>query len=73
MSHEASTSKDTREERLRRILSRTARRSRGAVIVEYAFLLTAVAIPTMIGISAGGMQMLTQYRSARTSIMSPMP
>ena len=69
----ASTSKDTKAEGLRRLIARNSRRSRGAVLVEYAFLLTAVAIPVMIGISAGGMQMLSQYRNARTSLMSPIP
>ena len=54
-------------------LAKKRSRARGAVLVEYAFLLTAVAIPVMIGISAGGMQMLSQYRMARTSLMSPMP
>jgi Flp pilus assembly pilin Flp len=58
---------------VQRIRSRNRFRHRGAVLVEYAFLLTAVAIPVMIGISAGGMSMLKQYRSARTTLMAPIP
>jgi Flp pilus assembly pilin Flp len=53
--------------------SRLSRGSRGAVLVEYAFLLTAVAIPVMIGITAGGVAMLKEYRTARTSLMAPIP
>jgi len=68
-----STTTVSRADRLQSIISRNRARARGAVLVEYAFLLTAVAIPVMIGISAGGMAMLTQYRSARTSIMAPIP
>ncbi len=46
---------------------------RGAVIVEYALLLTFVAIPTLIGITAGGMKMLADYRSSRTTLIAPIP
>lgn len=42
-------------------------------MVEYAFLLVAVAIPTMAGLAAGGERMLTAYRDARNSILSPFP
>lgn len=47
--------------------------SRGAVLVEYALLLTFVAIPTMMGITAGGVKMLADYRSSRTTLMAPIP
>jgi hypothetical protein len=73
MSQNATQSKDSRDDRLRSIIARNRSRARGAVLVEYAFLLTAVAIPVMIGISAGGMQMLNNYRTARTSLMAPIP
>lgn len=73
MSVKTSASMNTAADRLQAIISRNRVRARGAVLVEYAFLLTAVAIPVMIGISAGGMQMLSQYRMARTSLMSPIP
>jgi hypothetical protein len=49
------------------------RRARGAVLVEYALLLTFVAIPTMMGITAGGVKMLADYRSSRTTLMAPIP
>ncbi|HRG95023.1 MAG TPA: hypothetical protein PLR99_02170 [Polyangiaceae bacterium] len=51
----------------------TAARARGAVLVEYALLLTFVAIPTMMGITAGGVKMLADYRSSRTTLMAPIP
>jgi hypothetical protein len=41
--------------------------------VEYAFLLTAVAIPTMMGITAGGAAMVREYNQARSAILRPMP
>ena len=46
---------------------------RGAVIVEYALLLTFVAIPTMMGITLGGIKMLADYRSSRTTLIAPIP
>jgi hypothetical protein len=55
-----------------RTTARTAR-ARGAVLVEYALLLTFVAIPTMMGITAGGVKMLADYRSSRTTLMAPIP
>lgn len=48
-------------------------KSRGAVLVEYAFLLTAVAIPAMGGIAAGGVAMLKEYQAARTQLLLPFP
>ncbi len=53
--------------------TRSIRRSRAAVIVEYALLLTFVAVPTMMGVTLGGIRMLADYRSARTLIMAPVP
>lgn len=44
-------------------------RSRGAILLEYAFLLTAVGIPTALGIFAAGMQMLKNYHSARDTVL----
>lgn len=46
---------------------------RAAVMVEYAFLLVAVAIPTMMGLVAGGKKMLETYEIARDHILSPFP
>ena len=48
-------------------------RSRGAVLVEYAFLLTALAIPVMAGITAGGVAMMREYQEARDSFLRPFP
>ena len=48
-------------------------KSRGAVLVEYALLLTFFAIPAIAGITAGGALMLDQYRTARAEIMNPLP
>jgi Flp pilus assembly pilin Flp len=48
-------------------------RPRGAVMVEYAFLLVAVGIPTVAGLTAGGSTMYKGYIGARNSILSPMP
>ena len=53
--------------------TRSIRRARGAVIVEYALLLTFVAVPTMMGLSLGGVRMLAEYRSSRALIMAPVP
>lgn len=52
---------------------RQRRASRGAVLVEYAFLLTAVAIPAMIGIAAGGAAMLKDYQAAKKQLLLPFP
>lgn len=56
---------------MRRSSNRTRRR--GAVIVEYALLLTAVAIPALAGIVAGGAAMLKDYREARSLILRTFP
>lgn len=56
-----------------REVRRARARARGAVIVEYAFLLTAVAIPTMLGISLGGAAMIRDYNQTRDAILRPMP
>ena len=49
------------------------RNKRGAVIVEYAFLLVAVAMPTMFGITVGGMQLYTDYIAVKQQILRPLP
>jgi hypothetical protein len=43
------------------------------VLVEYALLLTALAIPVMAGIAAGGVAMMKEYQDARTSLLRPFP
>ncbi len=49
------------------------KRARGAVLVEYAFLLTAVAIPAIGLIVEGGISMLKEYQDARNHILRPFP
>lgn len=46
---------------------------RAAVLVEYAFLLTAVAIPAVGLIARGGVLMFQEYQAARTHILRPFP
>jgi hypothetical protein len=43
------------------------------VLVEYALLLTAFAIPAMMGIVAGGVAMMRDYQDARTQLLRPFP
>lgn len=53
--------------------SRMRKSSRGAVLVEYALLLTFFAIPSIAGITAAGVQMLNNYRASRAEILNPLP
>jgi hypothetical protein len=46
---------------------------RGAVLVEYALLLVAVGIPTMVGISAGGVKMYANYQRERAITLQNTP
>jgi hypothetical protein len=48
-------------------------RRRGAVMVEYAFLLVAVAIPTMAGLVIGGTKLLASYQTGRNHILRAVP
>lgn len=48
-------------------------RSRGAVMVEYALLLTFFAVPVAVGMTAAGAKMLSNYRVTRAVILSPFP
>lgn len=48
-------------------------RSRGAVLVEYAFLLVAFAIPATAGILVAGGKMYQDYLSTKATVLSPMP
>lgn len=49
------------------------RRSRGAIMAEYAVLLTGVAVPAAAGIVAGGAKMLQEYHSSRDMLLLPIP
>lgn len=46
---------------------------RGASLVEYAFVLVAVAVPTILGVSAAGARLLTDYRAGRDHVMRSTP
>jgi Flp pilus assembly pilin Flp len=46
---------------------------RGAVMVEYALLLTFFAVPVCVGMTAAGLQMLAGYKATRSAILAPMP
>jgi Flp pilus assembly pilin Flp len=56
---------------MRRRFRRAGRR--GAVLVEYAFLLTFFAIPVMAAIVIGGKAMLEDYLEARAQLLRPLP
>jgi hypothetical protein len=56
-----------------RFLSRRLTRKRGAVMVEYAFLLVAVGVPAVAGLTAGGKTMYEGYKTGRNSMLSPFP
>lgn len=56
-----------------RAMRRSRARSRGAVMVEYALLLTFFAVPVCVGMTTAGVTMLQGYRATRTSILSPFP
>lgn len=60
-------------ERTLRSRSRIRGAVRGAVMVEYALLLVAVGIPTVAGLTAGGVKMLDQYQTARDAMLAPFP
>jgi Flp pilus assembly pilin Flp len=48
-------------------------RERGAVLVEYALLITFFAIPVLAGLTAGGARMLASYQKLRTELLQPFP
>ena len=48
-------------------------RHRGAVMVEYALLVSFVAIPTVIGVSAGAVLLTQNYVAQRTGILTATP
>jgi Flp pilus assembly pilin Flp len=49
------------------------KRSRGAVMVEYAFLLAFVFVPLSVGVVAGGRQALKDYRLTRGWVLKNTP
>jgi Flp pilus assembly pilin Flp len=53
--------------------SKRARRKRGAVQVEYAFLLVFVMVPVAGVLLAGGRQMYTYYLTTRSALLNSSP
>ena len=53
--------------------ARSRRRTRGAVQVEYAFLLLFVMVPSAAVLLVGGRMMYQTYLDTRTSLLSSMP
>jgi len=49
------------------------RDTRGAVMVEYALLLTFVAVPTVIGLTVAGISLLNGYKTQRNHLLYPTP
>lgn len=49
------------------------RKTRGAVMVEYAFLLAFVFVPLSAGVVAGGQQTLKDYRLTRGWVLKNTP
>jgi len=54
-------------------LSKLRRDRAGAVAVEYAMILVLVAIPTVAGLTAGGVIMINGYRTGRQAMLKPTP
>ncbi len=52
---------------------RARRAKRGAVMVEYAFLLLWVMVPTAAVLLAGGKVMYDYYKTTRSAILSSTP
>lgn len=56
-----------------RRLARTRARTRAAVMVEYALLLTFFAVPVCAGLTAASLSMLQGYRNTRRAMLAPFP
>jgi hypothetical protein len=55
------------------LLRRRSGKRRGVAMVEYAFLLTMVAIPALMGFTAGGISMYHHYVQLRNHLLLPTP
>lgn len=55
------------------LLRRRSGKRRGVAMVEYAFLLTMVAIPALMGLTAGGISMFHHYVQLRNHLLLPTP
>lgn len=54
-------------------MRRKRRPARGAVLVEYAFLLVAFGIPVATAMMVAGNRMFQEYTQAKAAILRPMP
>ncbi len=54
-------------------LAGVVRARKGAVLVEYALILTFAGIPAFIGIGKAGEALLLRYKIARTYFVVPVP
>ncbi len=54
-------------------MRRKRRPARGAVLVEYAFLLVAFGIPVSAAMMLAGNKMFQEYKDAKSAILRPMP
>jgi len=52
---------------------RTRLRRRAATLVEYALVLSAVAVPTVLGVSVAGAKLYRDYVSARDHVVRATP
>jgi hypothetical protein len=50
---------------------RTGRR--GASLVEYAFVLAAIAVPAILGVTVAGARLFADYRAARDHVVRSTP
>jgi Flp pilus assembly pilin Flp len=57
----------------RTALAKARSRNRGAVMVEYAFLLAFVAMPGGVAILVGGSKLHQSYVDTRAEILAPAP
>jgi hypothetical protein len=54
-------------------LAKVRSKRRGAVMVEYAFLLALVVVPGAAGLMAGGKLLHDEYVLTRTAVLAPVP
>lgn len=54
-------------------MGRSNAKRRAAVVVEYTFLLVALAVPTVMGCIAGGRILVREYVTLRDTILMPYP
>ena len=57
----------------RREGAKRRRRSAGAVMVEYAFLLVAFGVPVMVSTTAAGVSLINSYGAVRNNLLHSVP